>query len=150
EKVKYPEIYFNDFLIENYFCPEDDCKGQVIEELNNAKHNIYFMTFSFTDDDIAYAILFQNISDIKGIFDKLQAASDYSQYKRMKGFGLNVKLDNSKYKLHHKVFIIDNETVITGSFNPTGAGNFKNDENILIIHDKSLAKEFLEEFNSLW
>lgn len=150
EKVKYPEVYVNNIKIENYFCPEDNCREQVIEEIQKAKESIYFMTFSFTDEEIADAILFQDVTDIKGVFEKVQAGSEYSQYKRLKDFGLNVKLDKNKYNMHHKVFIIDNEVVITGSYNPTGAGHYKNDENMLIIHDKGIAKEFVEEFNSLF
>ena len=52
--------------------------------------------------------------------------------------------------MHHKVFIIDQETVITGSFNPTNAGDSKNDENILIIKDKGIAKQFKEEFDKVY
>ena len=52
--------------------------------------------------------------------------------------------------MHHKVFIIDNETVITGSYNPTSGGDERNDENMLIIHDKSIADAFLREFGNLW
>ena len=52
--------------------------------------------------------------------------------------------------MHHKVFIIDNETVVTGSMNPTGNGNSKNDENILIIHDSEIAKQYAEEFWRIW
>ncbi len=51
--------------------------------------------------------------------------------------------------MHHKVLIIDEETVITGSFNPTKNGDEGNDENVLIIHDKEIAKKFLGEFNYL-
>jgi phosphatidylserine/phosphatidylglycerophosphate/cardiolipin synthase-like enzyme len=51
--------------------------------------------------------------------------------------------------MHHKVFIIDNNTIITGSFNPSKAANEKNDENILIINNKDIAKRFLEEFDYL-
>jgi len=52
--------------------------------------------------------------------------------------------------LHHKVFIIDGETVITGSMNPTNAGDELNDENILIIHDRNIASSYIEEFNCIW
>jgi phosphatidylserine/phosphatidylglycerophosphate/cardiolipin synthase-like enzyme len=51
--------------------------------------------------------------------------------------------------MHHKTFIIDKETVITGSFNPTGGGDKRNDENILIIENKDLAKEFMEEYQKV-
>jgi phospholipase D len=144
--VKYPRIKYNDFLIENYFCPEDKCRDHVIEEISRAKNSIYFMIFAFTDEKVADAILYSNVSDIKGVMDKMQASQRYSQFQRMKEFGINVKVENSTGLLHHKVFIIDNSTVITGSYNPTWAADNKNDENILIIHDRKIAEEYLEEF----
>jgi len=52
--------------------------------------------------------------------------------------------------MHHKVFIIDNETVATGSYNPTESGNSRNDENLLIIHDKEIASAYLEEFQRIF
>ena len=61
-----------------------------------------------------------------------------------------VKKDTNKYKMHHKVFIIDNETVVTGSFNPTASAENKNDENIIIIKDRMIAGSFLKEFGRLW
>ena len=67
---------------------------------------------------------------IKGIFETTQAGSKYSQYKRLKDFGLDVIKDKNKANMHHKVFIIDNEIVITGSFNPSESGNKRNDENV--------------------
>ncbi len=147
--VRYPEIMFNSMEIENYFCPEDNCADNVIEEINEAKESIYFMTFSFTDEEIADAILFKDV-EIKGIFEALQAGSEYSQYQRMKDFGIDVIKDKNKAAMHHKVFIIDNSTVITGSYNPTFAGNNRNDENIIIIHDKGIALKYVDEFEKVW
>ena len=51
--------------------------------------------------------------------------------------------------MHHKVFIIDGKTVITGSFNPTEGGDKRNDENILIIRDEGIAQKFREEFEQI-
>jgi phosphatidylserine/phosphatidylglycerophosphate/cardiolipin synthase-like enzyme len=149
-KAKHPIIYLNGRKIENYFCPEDDCALHIIDAINNAKSSIYFMVFSFTHDDIADAILFNENAEIRGIFEKSQAASKYSQYKRLSDFGLDVKLDKNKHLMHHKVFIIDNETVITGSFNPTESGDSRNKENLLIIHDKGVAEKYLQEFERRW
>jgi len=146
--VAFPIIYLNNNRIENYFCPEDHCAEHVIESISKAEKSIYFMTFSFTNEDIADAILFKDI-DIKGIFETRQI-SDYSQFQRLKDFGLDVKKDNNSYNMHHKVFIIDKKIVITGSFNPTGAGDRKNDENVLIIHNKDIAEKYVEEFERLW
>ncbi len=148
--VKYPLVNLNGIPVENYFCPEDHCEQHVVKEIRNAKHTVYFMTFSFTSEQIADAILTNKaLADIKGIFEKSQN-SKYSQYERLKDFGLDVRWDANKYNLHDKVFIIDNETVITGSYNPTTHGDEKNDENMLIIHDKRIAEKYLEEFRLLF
>ena len=65
-------------------------------------------------------------------------------------------IENSLYALSRltknpfKVFIIDNRTVITGSMNPTGSGDYKNDENILITRDKEVAEKYVGEFFRLF
>ncbi len=150
QKVRHPIVYLNSKKIENYFCPEDNCALHVIDTINKAKSSIYFMTFSFTNEDIADAILFKENIEIKGIFETTQAGSKYSQYTRLKDFGLNVIKDKNKANMHHKVFIIDSEIVITGSFNPTESGDKRNDENLLIIHDKGIAGKYLKEFEEVW
>lgn len=150
ENVKYPALYVNDIKIQNYFCPEDNCASHVIDLIKNAKSSIYFMTFTFTNGDIADALIEKDNLDIRGIFDSGQSANKYSQYRRLKEFGINVKKDADKYKMHHKVFIIDNRTVVTGSFNPTKSADTKNDENLLVIDDKKIADVFLWEFDNLW
>lgn len=148
--VEYPILYINNAKIENYFCPEDKCASHIIDLINNAKSNIYFMSFSFTNEGIADALIKKEGLDIRGIFDSSQASSKFSQFKRLKDFGVDVKKDKSKYKMHHKVFITDNETIVTGSFNPTLSADTKNDENLLIIHDKKIADAFLKEFDNLF
>jgi phosphatidylserine/phosphatidylglycerophosphate/cardiolipin synthase-like enzyme len=149
DPVRYNMVITENATIENYFCPEDGCKDKIVSKLRGAEKSIYFMTYSFTDEDVADAILLQNV-EIKGIFETFQAGSQYSQYKRMEGFGLDVKKDKNIKIMHHKVFIIDNETVITGSYNPTLSGNLRNDENILVIQNKVVAEKFLMEFEILW
>jgi len=151
--TKYTKMVLSGSLLENYFCPDDGCEGKVLGALKNAKERIYFMTFSFTSDPLGdYIVSRKNELDIKGVFDESQYNSkkQYSEYSKMLGSGMDVKLDGNQYKLHHKVFIIDNETVVLGSYNPTSAGTSKNDENILIIHDPKIASLFLKEFERVW
>lgn len=52
--------------------------------------------------------------------------------------------------MHHKVFILDRETVIFGSFNFTNSANDENDENIVIVKDPALAAQFAAEFAAVW
>jgi len=149
--VIYPEFYLNNKKIENYFCPEDNCAYYVAEEIKKAENNIYFMTFSFTNNRIATAIILKHYQglDIKGVFEARQV-SKYSKFNLLEYQGIDVKKDNNKANMHHKVFIIDNRTVITGSFNPTEGADTRNDENILIIHDKAIANLFLQEFERIY
>jgi len=149
--VIYPEFYLNNKKIENYFCPEDNCAYHVAEEIKKAKNNIYFMAFSFTNSRIATAIILKHYQglDIKAIFEARQV-SKYSKFNLLEYQGIDVKKDNNKANMHHKIFIIDNKTVITGSLNPTEGADTRNDENILIIHDKAIANLFLQEFERVY
>ncbi len=147
EPVLFPKIVLNNKNIQNHFCPEDYCADSVVEELKKARQSIYFMLFSFTDSNIS-DLLVEKSKDIKvrGILEKSQL-SKWSEFEKLKDY---TKLYQDRGILHHKLFIIDNETVITGSYNPTMAGNEKNDENIIIIQNREIAKVFLEEFEELW
>jgi phosphatidylserine/phosphatidylglycerophosphate/cardiolipin synthase-like enzyme len=51
--------------------------------------------------------------------------------------------------MHNKIFIIDRETVITGSYNPTANGNERNNENVVILHNRQIAKKYLEEYEKI-
>jgi len=148
KKVTYPIIKLGNTVVENYFCPEDNCKLQVINALKSANNSIYFMTYSFTDEDIGNLLYNKDYLglDVKGILESKQI-SLYSRWQDLEKFSVK---DNNKYTMHHKVFIIDEKIVVTGSYNPTKNANEKNDENILIIHSKEIASEFLEEFNRLY
>ena len=149
--VIYPEFYLNNKKIENYFCPEDNCAYYVSEEIKKAKNSIYFMVFSFTNNRIATAIILKHYEgiNIKGVFEARQV-SKYSKFNLLEYQGIDVKKDKNKNNMHHKVFIIDNKTVITGSFNPTEGADTRNDENILIINDKAIANLFLREFGMVY
>ncbi len=148
-KVKYPTIVLNNKILNNYFCPEDNCQEKVLNELKKAKESIYFMTFSFTDQDIAQLLIEKSKDiEVKGVMEKKRINMKYNKFKFMNS-SFEVFLDSNPHTLHHKTFIIDNNTVITGSYNPTGSGNKINDENIIIIREKEIVKKFLKEFESL-
>ena len=53
-------------------------------------------------------------------------------------------------KLHHKLAVIDNRTVVTGSFNWSPSAAHQNDETLLVIDSPQLAEHFTAEINRLW
>jgi phosphatidylserine/phosphatidylglycerophosphate/cardiolipin synthase-like enzyme len=109
------------------------------------------MVFSFTDFDIANKLVEKSKKelDVRGVLESKRVNMQYNQYRNLAPY-IEITKDTNQYTMHHKVFIIDNQTVITGSYNPTKAGNTKNDENILIIHNKNIAEKYLEEFENLF
>lgn len=64
------------------------------------------------------------------------------QVRRHTGFGGGI--------MHHKFAVVDEETVLTGSFNWTYAADNENDENLLVLSDKALAGQYSDEFARLW
>jgi phosphatidylserine/phosphatidylglycerophosphate/cardiolipin synthase-like enzyme len=64
--------------------------------------------------------------------------------------GLDVRLDGNQGQMHHKVIIIDERIVITGSYNFSSSAETRNDENLLIIHSAEIAHPFLEEFQRVF
>jgi phosphatidylserine/phosphatidylglycerophosphate/cardiolipin synthase-like enzyme len=149
-QVLNPVVQINDIILENYFCPEDFCAERVKEELSKANESIYFMTFSFTHNGIANVLLLKNLEGVlvKGVMEARQV-SKYSRFDVL-SYQMDVVKDGNKNNMHHKVFIIDGKTVITGSMNPTAGGDSRNDENLLIIHDTEIARLFLGEFERVY
>jgi phosphatidylserine/phosphatidylglycerophosphate/cardiolipin synthase-like enzyme len=140
--------------IESYFAPEDAVADRVLELVKDARKSIRFLAFSFTDDRIGQAVKNQDKAGLKvqGVFEKRGSDTEYSEYGRMDRARprLDVLLDGNPYVMHHKVFILDNKTVILGSFNFTANANDYNDENILFIHDRDIAAQFRAEFERIY
>jgi phosphatidylserine/phosphatidylglycerophosphate/cardiolipin synthase-like enzyme len=123
----------------------------MVKELQKANEEILFMTFSFTSDAIG-DVLVEKKNDgvhVQGVFDR-QQKNKFWEYPKLEAAGIPVALDGNRAFMHHKVFIIDRKVVTTGSMNPTSNGNEKNNENLIIIHDESIAKQYLQEFFKVW
>jgi len=74
------------------------------------------------------------------ILDKSQRTEKYSAADFTAHLGVPTYIDEAHAIAHNKIMIIDQEIVITGSFNFTKAAEERNAENLLIIKDKALAE----------
>lgn len=142
----------NGVEISVYFAPEDEVVDAIISTIQSAEESIRFMAFSFTIDDMAHAILERAVSgvEVNGIFERTGSETQFSELRPLFCAGLDVRQDGNPYILHHKVFIIDSETVITGSFNFSANATNSNDENLVIIRDRDLAAQYEAEFSRRW
>jgi phosphatidylserine/phosphatidylglycerophosphate/cardiolipin synthase-like enzyme len=138
--------------VQLYFGPEDDPMDAMIEAVANAQDNIRFMTFSFTHDGLTDALLNRASGglDIAGIFETTGSMTQYAALPPLACAGIAVRQDGNPFVLHHKVFIIDNTTVVTGSFNFSANATNSNDENMVIISDPALASQYLAEWTRRW
>ncbi len=110
------------------------------------------MSYSLTHLKIANELVLKRAEgiEVKGIIEKSTTGSQYSKHEMLASNDVDVKLENTKKLLHHKVFIIDKKIVITGSMNPTKSGIGRNDENVLIIHSEDVAFKYLKQFGMYW
>ena len=58
--------------------------------------------------------------------------------------------DGNRGTFHHKVIVIDQKITVTGSLNFSDNADETNDENVLILTNKEIASEFLDEFERRW
>ncbi|MFP4499913.1 MAG: phospholipase D-like domain-containing protein [Candidatus Hydrogenedentota bacterium] len=151
ENTTYPTLTLGDVSIECYFAPEDDVEEEVVAEVRTADATIDFMAFSYTSEPIAEAMAKRIVAgvSVRGLFEKRNAGSQYSRDDFLEDAGATVYMDTNPYSMHHKVIIVDGETVVTGSYNFSKSANTRNDENLLIIHDPAIAKEYTVEFEGL-
>jgi phosphatidylserine/phosphatidylglycerophosphate/cardiolipin synthase-like enzyme len=146
--------YVSDTL-EIYFSPEDDFEQRLLGLIEGAKESIDFLAFAFTNVHISDALKkkFDKGIKIRGVFDKAQHEGflkRYSKYQTLLDYHINVKLDGNKQTMHDKVFIIDNKTVVTGSYNFTTKANEENNENAIVVHNKEFALRYEDEFEGIF
>lgn len=136
----------------NYFAPEDQVADQIIALLQDARSSIRFMAFSFTDDQIGQVLVEKARSGliVQGVFEKRNSGSEFSEYNRLQRAGLDVLTDANPYIMHHKVFILDDQIVVTGSYNFTKNAALFNDENLLVIRSPAIAAEYQAEFERIY
>ena len=130
--------------IEVYFSPGGGCTAAVVREINAAKTSILVQAYSFTSAPIAKALVdaHKRGVDVKMILDKSQRTEKYSSADFTAHAGILTLIDAKHAIAHNKVMVIDDETVLTGSFNFTKAAEGKNAENLLVIRDKPLAAKY--------
>ncbi len=135
-----------------YFSPEGDVLTKINQALQGAQHTIRFMTFSFTEDPIGETLVQKAGAgvSVEGIFEKTGSETQYSELTRLFCAGLPARQDGNPFILHHKVFIIDGTTVLSGSFNVSNNATTANDENLISITDPDLAAQYQAEFDRRW
>lgn len=135
--------------VEVYFSPRGGATEAIVRELNRAKKSVYVQAYSFTSAPIARALVDAKRRglQVEIILDKSQRSEKYTEADFTAHAGIPTWIDGNHAIAHNKVMILDEETVITGSFNFTRAAEERNAENVLIIHKTpELARRYMENW----
>ena len=150
--VENQQVNIDGTPIQILFAAEDNVTEHLLPYLENAQSSIRFLAFSFTHDAMGEAIQERDIAgvDVMGVFEKTGSSTEYSELGEMYCAGMAVRRDENHSFLHHKVIVIDERIVITGSFNFSDNADESNDENVLIIDNPEVAALYIQEFNRIW
>jgi len=134
-----------------YYSPDGECEAKVIEWIGKANHSLHILIYSFTLDSVSDALVdAQNRGiEVKVVFEKSQI-SQYSEYRKLRNAEVPVRNDTNSKSMHHKVMIVDDAVVLTGSFNWSQNGQENNNENLVIIDDENVASSYSKEFQNIW
>jgi len=130
--------------IEAYFSPRGGCAAAICRELAAAKTAIRIQAYSLSESTITAAIIDAHMRgvDVRLVVNKTQQSDRYSSAPKIRAAGVHIVTDPVEALQHNKVIIIDNATVITGSYNFSAAAENDNAENLIIIRNSTIAAAF--------
>lgn len=157
--VPNPVVTVEGTQIEVFYSPDSGASNRLGDLLSTAK-SVQFMAYSFTQGLTWKDSSGQTSSIMDLLVQRKQAGqldlmgivenTNRRFAKPLVCSGVNVRWDGNPDVLHHKVFIIDGSIVVMGSFNYSQNAQNDNNENMLVIHNASIAQAYLEEFNRRW
>ena len=152
-QISHTTVVLGDTKVTPLFSPKDKIiTNNVLPLIQNAKKYVYIPAFIITHDELANELINAKKRgvDVKLIIDATNVYSRKSKIKELRSAGVPVKVENYAGKMHSKSIIIDDEYIVAGSMNFTNSGENKNDENVLIIENKTLARYYKGFFEYLW
>ena len=135
------------------FTSEDPAlENAIIPIVKSATKSVRFLTFSFTDFPLADAMSqrWKAGVDVAGVFEKFGSETEASELRTLMCRSVPVKQDGNSGFLHHKLIVVDERIVITGSMNYSTNAEENNDENVIIIDNAEIARLYLQEFERVW
>lgn len=142
-----PQLTVDGIAVENYFSPPDGVMAKLVALVNGATKSVHFMAFTYTSDDLADAMIAKHKAgvDVQGVIENRGASQ--GALPKLFCAGVDVKTDGNPNTMHHKIIILDDQTVITGSFNFTVSADKYNDDNVIVLRDHTLAMQYEQEYD---
>ncbi|ALS09982.1 hypothetical protein ABE82_26595 (plasmid) [Paenibacillus peoriae] len=141
--------------IQYAFSQEDQHPEKLLDQvIEESQKTLDIAIFSITEKSIVSAILDakQRGVDVRIITDEDQSEGkgQKAALEKLKNAGIPIKVDHHSGYMHLKVTIVDQEVVTTGSFNYSASAVRRNDEVLVVIPDREMAKQWTRVFDSMW
>jgi mitochondrial cardiolipin hydrolase len=135
-----------------YFSPGDGCLNAILSGIQSVRSSLKICVFTISDDRITQAIRQAHrrgiqvriLTDNEKLFDR------GSDIRELAAAGIPVRIDETPNHMHHKFALLDNQTLLTGSYNWTRSAARYNHENLIVTDQKNLVHDFSREFDRLW
>jgi len=121
------------------FEPEDDIEGELVKEVKKAARSVTFSVGSFSTGSKIEDALVRAVRDrvrVFGVLDGQEGNQRWTAADTLGQSGAMVFLTEQMFpsKLHHKLAIIDDETICLGTFNFSESAAHQNAEAMVILH----------------
>ncbi|HEY7157198.1 MAG TPA: phospholipase D family protein [Gemmataceae bacterium] len=143
--------WFTPPSLEPHFSPKGGCTDAIVREIQRARREVLVLAYSFTSKAIAQALVDAKLRGVH-VDIVLDFSNEHEVYSDLHFFleqGLTPMIDAHHAIAHNKVMIIDNRTLLTGSFNFTQHAENDNGENLLVIKGHpELIRAYKENFHA--
>lgn len=135
-----------------YFTPPVGAAHGLVKYLDEAKKSIRVMAYGFTSTEISQALLRakQRGLQVELIEDDKSAHSNRDAIAPLVEMGISVRNDAEHAIAHNKVILIDDDVVVTGSYNFTNSAEKRNAENFIILKSAYVAKRYADNWAIHW
>jgi len=150
--VDQQSVTVNGTPVQVLFAAEDGVIGHLIPIVEDAQSSIRFLAFSFTDYPLAKAMIDRAAADVDvaGVFEKVGSETEFAELRTLYCAGVPVRQDGNPSFLHHKLIIVDEHIVMTGSLNYSTSAEESNDENVIVVDNPEIAALYIQEFERVW
>lgn len=135
-----------------FFSPGEDCLRCLLGLCRQVRRQLDICVFTVADDRLSAALLdcHRRGVRLRLITDDDKAVDAGSDVDRLREAGIAVRLDRSRFHMHHKFALFDDRVLVNGSFNWTRTASTSNQENLVVSEEAGLLQRFAARFEQLW
>ena len=135
-----------------YFTPPAGAAQAIVRAIDASQREVLVQAYCFTHNALAQALL---RAQSRGVAVRVMLDEKSSNTNRyvmglLTDGNVPMRLDGRHAIAHNKVMVIDEQIVITGSFNFTNSAETRNAENFLILKSDELARTYKTQWESHW